>query len=351
MRIGILGGGQLGKMLALSGYPLGLAFSFYDPDTTCCARELAPTMHADFCDAAALQQFAKSVDIITYENENIPVDSLQLLEKIKPVFPGSHVIKIMQDRLLEKEWLEAQAILTTPYLPVHSLEELPMVAEKLKFPFIVKTRRHGYDGKGQVVIKSKETFSLISADMLHQGCIAEAWVNYRREFSVIAVRAKSQETQFYDLCENQHQNGILAHTTNKIADSALAKVIPSVTKILDSFNYCGVLAVEFFEDQAGRYLVNEMAPRVHNSGHWTIESAATSQFQNHLRAGLGLPLGDVRSLHLATMENIIGILPNMPAVLATPLSYLHLYGKAERPNRKLGHITRLSDRTPVLVII
>lgn len=344
MRIGILGGGQLGKMLALSGYPLGLSFSFFDPDINCCSCELAPTMHASFTAQDALTQFAQSVDIITYENENIPVASIELLQQFKPIFPSVKAIEIAQDRLLEKECLQKLGIPTTPFLAVNTRTDLEDAAQQLNYPFIVKTRRHGYDGKGQVMIRSTDTLSLVSAELLQQGCIAEAWVNYRREFSVIAVRAVSGETRFYDLCENKHENGILAVTKNKENDQALASVQSNVIKLLDAFEYHGVLTVEFFEDQTGNYLVNEIAPRVHNSGHWTIEGARTSQFQNHLRAGIGFPLGDVTSEYNTEMRNIIGVLPDVLGVLQQPYTYAHFYGKSEKPGRKLGHLTKIISR-------
>lgn len=339
MRIGILGGGQLGKMLALSGYPLGLSFYFYDPDTTCCSKELAPIMHHEFTDHSALTAFAKKVDVITYENENIPVPSIQLLQSLRPVFPSIDSIKITQDRLLEKECLQQLNIPTTPFLAINAESDLQEAIKQLGFPFIVKTRHHGYDGKGQVVVRSNESLQAMTDDMLKCGCIAEKWVNYRREFSVISVSSKNQDICFYDLCENVHENGILRTTQNKRNDPALFKVIPYIHTLLQHFSYYGVMTVEFFETESGQYLVNEIAPRVHNSGHWTIEGAKTCQFQNHLRAGLQWPLGSTESLHNVVMKNIIGTLPNLNEALQIPNSYLHLYGKGERPGRKLGHQT------------
>lgn len=344
MRIGILGGGQLGKMLALSGYPLGLSFHFYDPDTNCCAREIAPIFHADFSDQDALTKFANSVDIITYENENIPVTSMQWLQTIKPIFPSIKAIEITQDRLLEKKFLTQLNIPTTPFLEINALSDVDAAAKQLGFPFIIKTRRHGYDGKGQVVVKSEKSYDQINMDMLSSGCIAEAWVHYRREFSVLSVSSASSEAQFYDLCENVHQQGILFQTRNIQHDVALNAVKPYIQRLLNAFSYHGVMTVEFFEDQHGHYLVNEIAPRVHNSGHWTIEGAYTSQFQNHLRAGMNWPLGRVESFFPIVMENIISTYPSMTELLLALNTFVHFYGKSERTGRKLGHITRIISR-------
>ena len=339
MRIGILGGGQLGKMLALSGYPLGLSFHFYDPDMTCCAKEIAPTTHATLSDLAALKKFANAVDIITYENENIPVESIQFLQSLKPLFPSLEAVQVTQDRLLEKECLQRLNIPTTPFMAMNDAFDLQQAADQLGFPFIVKTRRNGYDGKGQVVIRSLDELSLVDEAMLQCGCVAESWVNYRREFSVISVSSRSAETKYYDVCENVHQNGILYTTRNIPNDPALLSVQPFINALINDFSYVGVMTVEFFEDQDGRYLVNEIAPRVHNSGHWTIEGADTSQFQNHLRAGIDLPLGSTKSRDQVMMKNIIGVLPVLSDVLQDDKACLHLYAKSERAGRKLGHIT------------
>ena len=221
------------------------------------------------------------------------------------------------------------------------MSDLNHALMQLGLPFIIKTRRQGYDGKGQVIIRSAEDFQLIENSMLQQGTIAEAWVNYVREFSIIAVRATNGEVLFYDLCENTHQSGILSQTINKIHDAALTKVTPYVEKLLNDFDYCGVLTVEFFEKAGDEYLVNEIAPRVHNSGHWTIEGAITSQFQNHLRAITGQPLGDTASNYNVVMKNIIGKLPSSHDILQNPKSHMHIYGKQEKPGRKLGHITQI----------
>lgn len=335
MRIGILGGGQLGKMMALAGYPLGLSFHFYDPDANCCSKELGQFTEASYSDETALKKFADSVDIITYENENIPLQTVELLKD--KLFPSIEAIKITQDRLLEKEFIQKLGIPTTPFLAINQAYDLTKAIEILSFPFIIKTRRFGYDGKGQIVIRREEDLQQISSDLINAGLIAEKWVYFKREFSIIAVRSAT-ELKYYDLCENVHQDGILATTHNKLNDDALLKALPYVEKLLQAFSYIGVMTVEFFEDQQGNCLVNEIAPRVHNSGHWTIEGAFTSQFQNHLRAGLNLPIGNTKSKHQIAMHNIIGTPPESLS-LEDDHIFIHLYGKAPRPGRKLGHKT------------
>jgi len=341
MRIGILGGGQLGKMLVLAGVPLGLNFQIYDPDDSCCARNLAPTIHGDFQDQTLLQQFAESVDVITYENENIPGDSIRFLQQFKRVVPGIKAIEITQDRLLEKECLQALHIPTTAFVAINNQQDVSQAAALLGYPFLIKTRRHGYDGKGQLIIHGDSDLTTVPDTLLNRPCIAEKWVDYRREFSVISVSAPSSQVIFYDLCENVHQKGILHTTHNKPNDQALLAVVPYIKNLIQAFSYQGVMAVEFFEDLACNYIVNEIAPRVHNSGHWTIEGAYTSQFQNHLRAILDWPLGNTASRSLVRMQNLIGTLQNTEDLLKHNDSYIHLYGKAEKSGRKLGHITTI----------
>lgn len=338
MRIGILGGGQLGRMLALAGYPLGLEFAFYDPDKTCCSRELAPTTHADFNDLNSLLKFSDQVDLLTYENENLPVEILQHLTKT--IHPNLKAIEICQDRLLEKSFVNDLGIPTAAFVAVDCVDDLKEAAKQLSFPFILKTRRHGYDGKGQYRIKDPQDFLQFTNEALSKGCIAEQFVPFDREFSIIAVRNQQGETVFYDLCENIHRDGILIQTTNKINDPLFEKATQAVLKIAENFNYVGTLAVEFFQIN-NQYLVNEMAPRVHNSGHWTIEGAYTSQFENHLRAISGLPLGNPSSRFQILMQNIIGEIPDKATILQKQKTHFHDYGKSARSGRKLGHLTTI----------
>lgn len=340
MRIGILGGGQLGKMFALAGYPLGLHFAFYDPDKTCCSKELAPTTHAEFNDIDALIEFVKTVDIVTYENENIPVETLQRLNEYKPIRPTIEAIRIFQDRWLEKNFIKELNIPTADFMLVQTVSEAHKAAETLQFPFILKSRRFGYDGKGQIRIHTADDLNQLTDDQLASGYIAEKHIHFSREFSIIGVKGLSGEIAFYDLCENTHKNGILAHTLNKINDPFFDRAKEYVTAIINKLSYVGTIAVEFF-DVDNTPMINEVAPRVHNSGHWTIEGAYTSQFENHLRAIIGFPLGDTRSRCHVEMHNIIGEMPEKATILKAHQTFLHDYGKAPRPGRKLGHITTI----------
>ncbi|MEO8401822.1 MAG: 5-(carboxyamino)imidazole ribonucleotide synthase [Gammaproteobacteria bacterium] len=340
MKIGVLGGGQLGRMLALAGYNLGLSFCIYDPDPSCCSKELAPTIHAEFNDLEKLIQFANQVDIITYENENIPYQTLMSLIQYKKIYPGIEAVRICQDRLLEKDFLKKLAIPTTDYLEINSLDEVKKAAEILKFPFFLKSRRHGYDGKGQFKITDASDIAELSEETLKIGFIAEKFVAFDREFSIICAKGLTGEILFYDLCENVHRSGVLYTTSNKINDAMFNQAKRYVEKLVDEFSYIGIVAVEFF--QIGEEcLVNEIAPRVHNSGHWTIEGALTSQFENHLRAIIGLPLGLTTSRCEVLMTNILGEMPDKLEFLQSNQVFLHDYHKSPKPGRKLGHYTQL----------
>jgi 5-(carboxyamino)imidazole ribonucleotide synthase len=340
VRIGILGGGQLGRMLALAGYPLGLKFAFYDPDQNCCSKELAPTTHAEFDNIDSLLRFANSVDILTYENENIPIETLKIINSHKTINPSIEAIRLFQDRWLEKNFIKDLQIPTADFLLVESVADATKAAEKLELPFILKSRRFGYDGKGQIRIKTPADLQQLTDDQLSAGYIAEKHIHFQREFSIICARSVTGEIAFYDLCENIHTNGILDRTVNKIADPIFQRAKKYVTNLANKLGYAGILAVEFF-DVNNEAMINEIAPRVHNSGHWTIEGAYTSQFENHLRAIAGLPLGDTASRCEIEMQNIIGEMPDKAMLLKKNRTFLHDYGKSPRPGRKLGHITSL----------
>jgi 5-(carboxyamino)imidazole ribonucleotide synthase len=340
VRIGIIGGGQLGRMFALAGYPLGLHFAFYDPDTNCCSKELAPTTHAEFNDIDSLIQFVKNVDVVTYENENIPIETLKLLNEHKPIRPTIEAIRLLQDRWLEKNFIQDLNIPTAEFLLVETVAAAKVAAEKLQFPFILKSRRFGYDGKGQIRLTKPADLNQLSDTLLAPGYIAEKHIHFQREFSIIGVKGLTGEIAFYDLCENIHKNGILSRTVNKIDDPLFDRAKAHVTTIIDKLGYVGTIAVEFF-DVDHEPMINEIAPRVHNSGHWTIEGAYTSQFENHLRAIIGMPLGDTNSRCEIEMHNIIGEMPERATILKANKSFLHDYGKSPRPGRKLGHITTI----------
>ena len=341
MSIGILGGGQLGYMLALAGYPLGMRFRFLDPSPEAPVGRIAPRVTGDFSDRAALDKFAHGLEVVTYEFENVPVDAAHWLAKKVAVFPPPTALETAQDRLREKQLFEKLGIATTAYASLGSAYDLDAAIKKIGLPVVVKTRRMGYDGKGQWILRTPEEVKVAKEALPKLPFVLEKFVEFTRELSVIAVRGKSGETAFYPLVENHHREGILrlsvAPAPGVSAETQRAAEYAAV-RVLESLNYVGVIAIEFFECD-GELLANEMAPRVHNSGHWTIEGAVTSQFENHLRAINGLPLGLTTAIGASAMINIIGELPDTAQVLAVPSAHLHLYGKDPRPGRKLGHVT------------
>lgn len=341
MAIGILGGGQLGYMLALAGYPLGLRFRFLDPSPEAPVGRIAPRVTADYSDRAALEKFAHGLELVTYEFENVPVDAARFLEKHVPVHPRPAALEAAQDRLDEKRLFQKLGIPTAEFLSVGDAHELSAALKKIGFPAVLKTRRLGYDGKGQWVLRTPEDVEALKASLPRVPLILENFVRFRRELSVLAVRARSGQTAFYPLVENHHRHGILRLTlapAPHLDRATQAAAEAAAGKILAALDYAGVLAIEFF-DCGGRLLANEMAPRVHNSGHWSIEGAVTSQFENHLRAVLDMPLGSTALTGHSAMVNLIGELPDSAEVLAVADAHLHLYGKSPRPGRKVGHVT------------
>jgi 5-(carboxyamino)imidazole ribonucleotide synthase len=339
--IGILGGGQLGYMLALAGYPLGLRFRFLDPSPEAPVGRIAPRVTGDFSDRAALEKFAHGLEVVTYEFENVPVDAVHFLVKKVPVFPPPAALEAAQDRLREKQLFEKLGIATTEFASVPAASDLDLALKNVGMPAVLKTRRMGYDGKGQWNLRSPEEVKVAKEGLPRLPFTVERFVPFTRELSMIAVRGKRGEAAFYPLVENHHRNGIL-----RLSLAPAPDVVPEIQKaaedaarkLLESLNYVGVLAIEFFEC-GGKLLANEMAPRVHNSGHWTIEGAVTSQFENHLRAVCGLPLGSTTAIGASAMINLIGEVPEPAQVLAVSSAHLHLYGKNPRPGRKLGHVT------------
>lgn len=339
MKIGVLGAGQLGQMLALAGRTLNLEFVFLDPSQEACAASLGKMLVGDLHDEQKLAQLCEFAELITYESENIPRLTAEFISVRRPFYPSLNALITAQDRLLEKEFFSALGIPVAEFLTIDTKEDLIKVAETFNFPFIVKTRHQGYDGKGQFVIKNAQDLEQLKKLHLNNA-LAEKRVNFQREVSIIAVRAHSGETRFYDLCENYHENGILRQTRNRPKDPLFDSAKHYAQLVLDKLNYVGVLVIEFF-DCDGKLIANEMAPRVHNSGHWTIEGTACSQFENHLRAICDLPLGDTASHGNFLMTNIIGDFALYTDLLNTPGVFVHDYGKAARPGRKLGHVTQL----------
>lgn len=348
MKVGILGAGQLGRMLALAGLPLGLEFRFLDPVAGACAGAVGDLVVGDFADGAALARFRRDLDVVTYEFESVPAAPVRDLAREVPVYPPPEALETAQDRLAEKTLFRRLGIPTPEFAPVGSEADLRDAVDRIGLPAVLKTRRLGYDGKGQRVLRRPEDVPG-SYDALGQvPSLLEAFVPFEREVSLLLVRDRQGHGQAYPLVENQHRGGILRLSKAPAADAegALqAEAEGHVRAIAEALGYVGVLAVEFFVRQ-GRLLANEMAPRVHNSGHWTIEGARTSQFENHLRAVAGLPLGPTDLRGPAAMVNLIGTVPSPAKVLAVPGAHLHLYGKAPAPGRKLGHVTFLPEEHP-----
>jgi 5-(carboxyamino)imidazole ribonucleotide synthase len=346
--VGILGGGQLARMLALSGAPLGLRFLVMDTAADACAGQFAPLLVGDYRDEAALAEFASRVDVATFDFENVPAESAEWLAGRVPVFPNPRALAVAQDRLVEKTLFRELGIPVGAFADVGSLEALRTEVERLGGACILKTRRLGYDGKGQFRIKSPAdvdaAWQALGAQAATVGLIVEAFIPFERELSVVAVRGRDGEFRTWPLTENWHVDGVLsaslapARVDAALADAACAHA----RRLADALDYVGVFALELFY-RDGELLANEMAPRVHNSGHWTIEGAETSQFQNHLRAVLGLPLGDTRVLGLACMLNWIGEMPDAAPVLREAGGHWHDYGKESRAGRKVGHATLRAD--------
>ncbi len=345
MKIGLLGGGQLGRMLALAGYPLGLRFRTLDLSPQAPAGQLTELMVADFNDVDALRRFAQGLDMVTYEFENVPVGTARFLSERIPVFPPPEALEKGQDRVVEKSFFESLSIPAPPFACVDTWEEFEQAIERIGLPAVLKTRRFGYDGKGQFELRKAEDAASAWKRLGGAPLILEGFVAFEREVSIIAARSRSGDTRFYPLVENHHREGMLRLSVApapRLTAALQSQAEEYATRALTALNYVGVLAIEFFEKE-GLLYANEMAPRVHNSGHWTIEGAATSQFENHLRAILDLPLGPTCARGHSAMVNIIGRVPDLRTVFETEGAHLHLYGKEARPNRKLGHLTILSD--------
>jgi 5-(carboxyamino)imidazole ribonucleotide synthase len=346
--VGILGGGQLARMLALSGAPLGLRFLVMDTEADACAGQFAPLLVGDYRDEAALAEFASRVDVATFDFENVPAESAEWLAARIPVFPSPRALAVAQDRLVEKNLFRRLGIPVGEYAAVDTRSMLDAEVARIGGACVLKTRRLGYDGKGQFRIKSpadiETAWQALGAQARTVGLIVEAFIPFQREFSVVAVRGRDGEFRTWPLTENWHVDGVLsASLAPAIAQADLAQqAFAHARKLAEALDYVGVFALELF-CRDGELLANEMAPRVHNSGHWTVEGAETSQFENHLRAVLGLPLGDTRMLGHACMLNWIGEMPDRSAVLAEPAGHWHDYGKLPRAGRKVGHATLRED--------
>jgi 5-(carboxyamino)imidazole ribonucleotide synthase len=341
MRIGIIGAGQLGQMLGFAARDLDVECRFVDPSIKPPARVCGEVIQRPYDDAQALAELAADCDVITYEFENIPVTALQQIKGKVPVYPPPDALRLAQDRLDEKQLFEQLGIPLPAYHAIDTLEDMLAAADVLGLPMVIKTRRLGYDGKGQYVVRSTNDIGAAWGALGSQALIAEKWVPFDYEVSSIGVRNVDGEVRFYALSHNVHEGGILRTSRSPVeAPRLVERATEYVRLLLEFLDYVGVLALELFvkDDQL---LANEFAPRVHNSGHWTIEGAATSQFENHLRAIMNQPLGSTASRGHAGMVNLIGEIP--AAARALENVHLHDYGKSPRPGRKLGHITVVSE--------
>lgn len=352
MKVGVLGGGQLGRMLALAGIPLGARFRFLEYRSPAPVDDLGEVVRTPYDDADGLARFREGLDVVTWEFENVPDASARALAEARiPVYPPPVALEFARDRRNEKEGFGRLGIPTAPWRPVDDRASFDAAVAELGLPAVLKTRRLGYDGKGQWVLRSTADLEPAWAALGDRALILEGFVDFSRELSIVAARGRDGATAFYPLVENTHRAGVLVRT-----DAPAERCPPSLQRIAEQYaeavlrhlDYVGVLAVELF--QVGSELwANEMAPRVHNSGHWSQDGAVTSQFENHMRAVMGLPLGSTAAVGHSVMLNLLGTLPPSEGVLAEPLAHLHLYDKAPRPGRKIGHVNLTGpDRSAVV---
>ena len=342
--LGVLGGGQLARMLALAAAPLGVKTLAVDSSADACAGQVAPLVVADWTDYAALEAFAARVDVVTFDFENVPAETAHWLAERVAVFPAPQALAVAQDRLAEKTLFRECGLPTPDFMTVDTREQLDQALAAVGAPAILKTRRLGYDGKGQFRLRepadADAAWAALGAQASKHGLILEAFVPFERELSVLAVRGRDGDFRTWPLTRNWHVDGVLSMSLAPAPDIDLLQ--PRATELArtlaERLDYVGVFALELFV-RDGELLGNEMAPRVHNSGHWTIEGAHTSQFENHVRAVLGLPLGDTGARGVSAMFNWIGELPDLSAVLQAVDAHWHDYGKQARPGRKVGHAT------------
>ncbi|HEY6483194.1 MAG TPA: 5-(carboxyamino)imidazole ribonucleotide synthase [Steroidobacteraceae bacterium] len=339
MTVGIVGAGQLGRMLALAGYPLGLDFLFLDPAPEAPAGQLASILHGAFTDTKLLGELSRRCEVVTFDWENVSVEALRTMSGPARIGPPIRALAAAQDRVSEKRLFERLQIPTTRWRAVSSHSQLERAMREIGLPAVIKTRRLGYDGKGQSLVRTRDDALRVWRELGTVPLLYEEWVGFDCEVSVIGARSTRGEIAVYPLNGNVHSQGILRLTRAPFGPPRLGRLAEAYLRsVLAYFRYTGVLAIEFFV-RAGKLIANEMAPRVHNSGHWTIEGAETSQFENHLRALLGLPLGATRARGFCAMVNLIGSLPPRPQLLSMSGLHLHDYGKQPRPGRKVGHCT------------
>ncbi|MDQ8934348.1 5-(carboxyamino)imidazole ribonucleotide synthase [Acinetobacter rudis] len=337
--IGIFGGGQLGRMMAQAALPLNIQCTFFEAKQDCPAAQLGQVIESEA--DQAIETFINSADVFSLEFENTPLADVDQLTKKKQIHPPRQALAIAQNRLLEKALFDQLEIPVAAYRAVDSLQSLEQAVRDLGLPIVLKTATGGYDGKGQFVLRSEDQISQAWAELgPAKSLIAESFVRFSREVSIIAVRGQDGNVKTWPLAENHHHHGILSHSIVPAPNSAELQGVAQdyITRLLNHLDYVGVLTLELFVTEQGLY-ANEMAPRVHNSGHWSIEGAVCSQFENHIRAVAGLPLGSTELVRPTVMVNVIGRYPETAAVLALSGAHLHLYNKTERAGRKIGHIT------------
>jgi 5-(carboxyamino)imidazole ribonucleotide synthase len=340
MKIAILGGGQLARMLAISAYSFGIEVICIDPMPECCAGQVTKVIQAHFDDVDEIARHCEGVGVMTIETENLPIDAVSHLSKLFSLKPGVEVLRMTQDRIFEKTCCNHLGIPTTGFLAIDNAKDLTQAIDTFGFPLVLKTTRNGYDGKGQQLILDKRSANEAIENMGHNALVAEQFVSFDAELSLIAVRSQTSEEVFYPLTHNQHREGILRLSEAPYNDERLQGIAEGYARaIFNAFRYVGVLTLEFFL-VGDKLLVNEIAPRVHNSGHWTLDGAETSQFENHLRAILGWPLGSTKAQGFSTMINCLGTPPHqLQELLSIEGLHYHSYGKAPKPQRKLAHLT------------
>ena len=349
--IGIFGGGQLGRMMAQAALPLNIQCTFFEANTDCPSAILGQVISTQA--ENGLQDFIASADVFSLEFENTPLADVDVLTKQKDLHPPRQALAIAQHRLSEKALFDELNIPVAPYKAVTSLDELKVAVSELGLPIVLKTSRGGYDGKGQFLLRAADQIDQAWLELGPAGeLIAESFVTFSREVSIIAVRGQNGDVKTWSLAENHHHNGILSHSIVPAPNSADLQPVAKdyITRLLNHLNYVGVLTLELFVTDQGLY-ANEMAPRVHNSGHWSIEGAICSQFENHIRAVAGLPLGSTEVVRPTVMVNIIGQYPKSEDVLALKGAHLHLYNKTEREGRKIGHITLMPNDSTELTTL
>ncbi len=338
-KVGVLGGGQLGRMLGLAGIPLGVEFVFLDPSADACAKAAGELVQAGFADEQAARELSARVDVVTFDFENVPAATARALRENCAVYPAPDALAAGQDRLAEKELLTSLGIEVPLYHVVSSRTDLLEGLEKVGYPAVLKTRRLGYDGKGQAVLRDQEDLERAWQKLGDFDLVLEAFVPFQAECSLVAVRGMGGEIRTWPLTRNVHSNGILMLSMPGVFDDALQSVATrKMTALLEHFDYRGVLTIEFFL-RGGELLANEFAPRVHNSGHWSIDGAVCSQFENHVRAVGSMPLGDTSMTGHSVMFNWIGEMPDRERAMKIPGLHWHDYGKEPRPGRKIGHAT------------